>query len=261
MSDDIDVSNYRDEYIPYTSDAPRRSTRQRSVFHPYIPEKTPRMRVEKEPTKTRVERKRTGGRSIPRDYEHYETDDVPQAPKFTELRANVIHNAFAGGITRIPLISEVMKIGNDVIEMRWKEIHLIQDAIGMLRKKGIDEDLIIKLQTHLAALEWEMNRKNVMESDLPPLGPETTNFADISTWLIFYYELLHENKHRITDVKYSFTMLSKTEKKSLDKYEKMAEEVMMQFEEHARSFKLEGQSRHVYKTVTDEIRKNCEACR
>uniref|UniRef100_A0AC35F1L9 Uncharacterized protein n=1 Tax=Panagrolaimus sp. PS1159 TaxID=55785 RepID=A0AC35F1L9_9BILA len=240
MSDDIDISNYRDEYIQYTSDAPRRSTRQRSVVQPYIPEKTPRMRVEKEPTKTRVERKRTGGRSIPRDYEHYETDDVPQAPKFTELRANVIHNAFAGGITRIPLISEVMKIGND---------------------KRIDENLIINLETHLAALEWEMNRKNVMKSDLPPLGPETTNFADISTWLIFYYELLHENKHRITDVKYSFTMLSNTEKKSLDKYERMAEEVMKQFEDNVRSFELEGQSKHVYKTVTNEIRKNCEACR
>uniref|UniRef100_A0A914P9L3 Uncharacterized protein n=1 Tax=Panagrolaimus davidi TaxID=227884 RepID=A0A914P9L3_9BILA len=154
MSDDIDVSIYRDEYIPYTSDAPRRSTRQRSVVHPYIPEKTPQMRVEKEPTKTRVGRNRTAGRSIPRDYEHYEADEVPQAPKFAELRANVINNAFAGGITRIPLISEVMKIGNDVIEMRWKEIHLIQDAIRMLKKKGIDENLIIKLETHLAARKF-----------------------------------------------------------------------------------------------------------
>uniref|UniRef100_A0A914Y5M0 Uncharacterized protein n=1 Tax=Panagrolaimus superbus TaxID=310955 RepID=A0A914Y5M0_9BILA len=103
-----------------------------------------------------------------------------------------------------------MKISSNIIDMRWKEIHFIQEAIEMMKEQGIEESLVKDFELVVGVLEWEMDEKNVLESDLPPLGPESTKFADISTWSILFFDLLHDNMHRIVDLNYSLKMLTKT---------------------------------------------------
>uniref|UniRef100_A0AC34FMG5 Uncharacterized protein n=1 Tax=Panagrolaimus sp. ES5 TaxID=591445 RepID=A0AC34FMG5_9BILA len=219
------------------------------------------MRVEKEPVKKRSNnRGRTT--SIARDLGYYdlEHEEDVHAPNFIELKNNIRANSFAAGVTRIPLLTEIMKVTANIIDMRWKEIHFIREATEMMKTENIDNILIKDFELGLRILEWEMDEKNVLKGDLPSLGPETTNFVDISAWLIFYFELLHENMHRITDLIYALSMLNKANRKKLRQWEDKAGEVMKDFEQNVKSFNLVGESAAAYKRVVTEIRKNCQVC-
>uniref|UniRef100_A0AC35G8L2 Uncharacterized protein n=1 Tax=Panagrolaimus sp. PS1159 TaxID=55785 RepID=A0AC35G8L2_9BILA len=168
-------------------------------------------------------------------------------------------------VERIPLLDEVMKISINVIDMRWKEIHFIQDAIRIMKQHKISEDLIQKIQTACNTLEWEMNGKNIEKRDLPPLGAKTTAFTDISTWAIFYYDLLHENQHRIIDLTEYFMNtfkkeFTKEDKKILMKYQTDAKKVIDEFLKNVDGFNLQGGSKVAYLETIKEINKNCQVC-
>uniref|UniRef100_A0A914YY81 Uncharacterized protein n=1 Tax=Panagrolaimus superbus TaxID=310955 RepID=A0A914YY81_9BILA len=221
------------------------------------------MRVEKEPNKKRgraTTRSRT--RSIPRDPEFYSCDNIEEihSPNFIQLKNNIRAQAFAAGVTRIPLLTEIMKISANIIDMRWKEIHFIQEAIEMMKKQGIEESLVKDFELVAGVLEWEMDEKNVLESDLPKLGAETTRFVDISTWLILYFDLLHDNMHRIIDLNHSLKMLTKAQRTQLTKYEDKAATILEEFENNVVSFNLDGESARAYKKGVSEICKNCKVC-
>uniref|UniRef100_A0A914Z2M9 Uncharacterized protein n=1 Tax=Panagrolaimus superbus TaxID=310955 RepID=A0A914Z2M9_9BILA len=130
----------------------------------------------------------------------------------------------------------------------------------MMKEQGIEESLVKDFELVVGVLEWEMDEKNVLESDLPPLGPESTRFVDISTWSILFFDLLHDNMHRIVDLNYSLKMLTKTRRKQLKKYEEKAAKILEEFENNVASFNLDGESAKAYKKGVSEIRKNCKVC-
>jgi Fe-S-cluster formation regulator IscX/YfhJ len=211
------------------------------------------MRAEKE-SKKRVNRSRT------RSIEHYQAEIVDAPLYLTDLKSNLKANSFLGGVIRVPLVSEIVNLSMDVVDMRWAEIHFLEEAIQMMQNEKIDQNLIDSMQECVQTLKWEMDGKNVSKDALPAIDPSTRNFVDISTWLCFYYEMIHDNLHRIVDLYSWMQMLTKPQRKELKKYEKKADEIMEKFENNVKALKLEGDSLRNYKKCRDDIKKNCSSC-
>ena len=50
------------------------------------------------------------------------------------------------------------------------------------------------------SVDWELDERNIRPTDLPTPGNPDNVYADISTWLVHFFDQLHEFPHRITDV-------------------------------------------------------------